>query len=317
MPRLILVLLLVPLLLSSARADEDWAIRVLRLDPGLLLEITTDDGAVHTGFPAPAAGDSVGLAAISGQPAREALAAGEILLVRQQRSTSARGWRTGSTIGAASGGVLGLLFALAASDLADENTIEGTVAPFAGMTIGSASVGATIVGSIGALIGSGSETWYDLDVRAAVPLCAWRLEPQLGMSAADDIGGDKYDDLHLRLFVPRRLKSWLEAGPDVGWMRLGTYREHWSGRAASVHDTGHAGATARVTLPAGGIEPFVSLGLGWYHRENSWLGTAIGMGVRSGRATAEVRSHHRSSGAVDPQPTNDMLTVTVGWAFDL
>ena len=125
-----------------------------------------------------------------------------------------------------------------------------------------------------------------------------------------------YDDLHLRLFLPRRLGSWVEAGPDLGWMRLGTYSESWDGRSASVSDTWQAGGTARFAIPAGGLEPYVTLGLGWYHREDSWLGMNWGLGVRMNRVTAEVRGHYRSSG-LDAEPSNSVMTVACGWACDL
>lgn len=316
MPRLILVLLLVSTFIATAHATEEWSTLLLRQDPALLVEITTDDGAVHTGHPAAAAADSVGLADAPGQSARKTIAESEIVRVRQRRPAAARGWNTGGTIGAVAGGALGLLFSIAAESIGDENTWEDANAPYAAFAVGMAAVGTTVVGGLGALIGSGSETWYDLESREPTSPRNWQLEPQAGLAAADDIGGDMYDDLHLRLFAPRRFGSWFAAGPDLAWMRLGTYRESWDGRSASVHDTWQAGVTTRFTIPAGGLEPYFTLGLGWYQREDSWLGTNWGIGVRAGRATAEVRGHYRSSG-IDSEPSNSMTTVAVGWSFDL
>lgn len=315
MLRTILVPVLALLLCPPASAD-DWSSRILRADPSLLLEITTDDGAVRTGYPAVAGPDSVGLADAPDGPLRLSVAADDVVRVRQRRAADARGWRTGGAIGAVGAGVLGGLLAVVVSETSDENTWEDTTAPFAGAAVGFAAAGAAVGGGLGALIGSGTQAWYDLADRVPAPVRPWRLEPQAGLAAANDLGGDKYDDLHLRLFLARRFGSWCEAGPDLGWMRLGTYRESRDGQVTSVNDTWQAGATARFTLPAGGVEPFVSLGLGWYHREDSWLGTNIGLGFRIGRATAEVRTHYRSSG-IDGEPSNGLLTVSAGWAFDL
>jgi len=319
MSRIFLALALIPslvLMSGTATATGDWSSAILRQDPGLLLEITTDDGIVRTGYAAAATADSLGLAPAPGQPARATVAVTEIVRVRQQRSAAARGWRTGGTIGGVTGAAFGLLASLFINAVSDENTWDNTSAPYVASAVGFAALGAATLGGAGALIGSGSETWYDLETGPAAPPSAWRLEPQAGLAAADDAGGDKYDDLHLRLFLPRRLGSWVEAGPDLGWMRLGTYSESWDGRSASVSDTWQAGGTARFALPIGGVEPYVTLGLGWYHREDSWLGTNWGLGVRINRVTAEVRGHYRSSG-LDAEPSNSVMTVACGWTFEL
>ena len=137
----------------------------------------------------------------------------------EQRSAARRGWQTGTGIGAAAGGLFGLLGSLYLDSIGESNQGD-TLAPNIGLTVGFAAVGAVTVGGIGALIGSGFQAWYETDDPAA-PV-RWRLEPHLGLAATDDLDGVLYEDLHLRVFAPRRLGRWFVAGPDLGWMRLGT-----------------------------------------------------------------------------------------------
>ena len=231
----------------------------------------------------------------------------------EQDSAARRGWQTGTGIGAAAGGVFGLLASLFLDSLGESNTGD-TLAPNIGLTVGFAAAGAVAVGAIGALIGSGFETWYPPHSPTAT--ARWRLEPHVGLAVTDDLDSVLYEDLHLRIFVPRRLGRWFEAGPDLGWMRLGTYLESWEGRTATTDDTWQAGATARAFVPGGALEPFFTFGLGWYYRGDSYLGTNYGLGLRLGPASLEVRSHDLSAD-IDQVLSNSLTTVSFGMAFGL
>jgi len=231
----------------------------------------------------------------------------------EQRSAALRGWQTGTGIGAAAGGVFGLLASLYLDSIGDSNQGD-TLAPNVGLTLGFATAGAVVAGGLGALISSGFDAWYPPDEQG-IP-ARWRLEPQLGWSITDDLDSKAYEDLHLRVFLPRRFGSWFEAGPDLGWMGLGSDLQSWEGHSATVNDTWQIGATARVIAPGAAIEPFFTFGLGWYYRDDSYLGLNYGLGLRVKRASLEVRSHFRSID-IDPVPSNSLTTVSCGWAFDL
>lgn len=230
----------------------------------------------------------------------------------EQHSASLRGWQTGSQLGAVAGGTLGLLLGLAVDSIGEAN-LGDTVLPNIGLTVGFAAAGAVGAGGIGALVGSAGKAWYP---PGGSERARWRLEPHLGLAAADDLDYELYERLHLRAFVPRRFGRWFEAGPDLAWMGLGRDMESWDGRTASTDDTWQAGATARAWVPGGMVEPFFTFGLGWYYRSYSLLGSNYGIGLRMARISCEVRHHIRSSG-LDEEPSNNMTTVSMAWAIDL
>ena len=312
---LLFLILARPALADPAPTADQWT-RLLAAQPShQRLEVHLDSGMTLTGYPVRVAGEGVALSRTMGGDAGEVLPTDQILQIRQERSSASRGWKTGGAIGAGVGALFGLLATTFVIEVGDDNTWDDATLPYIASMVGFATVGVVAGGGLGALIGSGGLSWYELNPLPATSR-PWRLEPQLGLAAADDLSGNMYDSAYLRVYVPRRFGTWAEVGPDLGWMRLGTSMEDQQGRTATVNDTWQAGLTARFTIPAGGLEPYGTFGLGWYHREDSWLGPSFGLGVRLDRATAEVRTHFRSAD-IDPEPSNSMTTVAFGWAFDL
>ncbi|MBE0566439.1 MAG: hypothetical protein IH621_10800, partial [Krumholzibacteria bacterium] len=121
--------------------------------------------------------------------------------------------------------------------------------------------------------------------------------------------------------APRRVSAALDAGPEVAWSGLGGSQSSWTGETASWGDTWLLGLAARLAPAAPGLQPFASVGLGWYKREDSLLGLSLGAGLRWHRAgggglDCELRWHSSPSGSEDV-PAHGQWTVAAGWTFGI
>ena len=316
-PAAMVLLLILP---GMARADAagDWARRLLAQPAEARLRVQLDDGYRCEGYRADVSADSLVLAGEPGGTGVTACALEAIVSVERQGGGAGRGWTVGRNVGAVTGAVTGLLFA-ALVDAVGEGEDSPTAASYAAATVGLATVGAVGVGGLGALVNSGGEAWYDLP--PAEPRSRQRLGVAAGLARGDDAGGEGYDGLHLRTWLPRRVSGFVDVGPEATWSDLGGFTSSWEGYTADVNDTWSLGLAARFAPAGPGLAPFASAGLGWYHREDSWLGVNLGLGLRWQQPSGsgcdlEVRWHSRSSG-LDAEPSNGIMTVTAGWTFVL
>ncbi len=307
---------------AIAQVDRHLAPLISAQSPNLELRLTTNTGLRHGGFPVAVGVDSIGLAPSPGAPVTIRFALADVMAAEQRRTGTSRGWTAGSTAGAVAGGVLGSLLMLLLSDIDDTGTggNDDEIARIAGGGLATATVGAVALGGVGAMIGSSTHAWYRLDPRPRIAPPVQRLELAAGIAATDNTADDPHDDLHLRLSAPRRLASWLDGGPEIAWFRLGATSEA-QGIRTTTRDTWSAGLIFRAQPSGPGLAPFLTVGLGAYTREDTWLGMSGGLGLRwrslgGHDLSAEVRSHVRSSG-LDAEPTNGMVTVTLGWSVGL
>lgn len=317
---LLVLLLLAPC--AGAAADEaapDWARRLLARPADTLLRVRLDDGFGLEGYCAAVTADSLVLAREPGGPRLAACALDAILEVQRQGGGAGRGWTVGRNVGAVGGAVAGLLFA-AMVDAVGEGEDDPTTASYAASTLAVATVGAVGIGGIGALINSRGDAWYDLP--PAEPRRRQRLGVAAGLARSDGlVDGEGHDGLHLRTWLPRRISGFVDVGPEATWSDLGAVTGNWHGDTAEVEDTWSLGLAARFGPGGPGFAPFASAGLGWYAREDSWLGANLGLGLRwqqpsGGGFDLELRWHDRSSG-IDAEPSNSIMTVTAGWTFTL
>ncbi len=319
LPALFALLLLVP---CAAAADDDdaagWARRLLAQPTDVLLRVRLDDGFGREGYRGAVTADSLVLAHEPGGTRLGACALAAIVAVERRGGGAGRGWAVGRNVGAIGGAVVGLLFA-ALVDAVGEGEDEPTAASYAAATVGLATVGAVGIGGIGALINSGADEWYPLP--PAEPRRRQRLALGGGLARGDGAGGVGYDGLTLRTWLPRRVAGAIDLGPEATWSNLGGTTSHWDGTTAEVKDTWSLGLAARFAPAGPGLAPFASAGLGWYAREDSWLGVNLGLGLRWQKPSGdgfdlELRWHSRSSG-LDAEPGNGIMTVTAGWTFAL
>ncbi len=317
------LLLLGALALALLAGGTAWAADARDLARGLAgqpggvrLRLHLDDGSVIEGRLAGASADSVRLVLVpEGRPVAFPLAS--VAGIRREGGAAGRGWRIGRNVGIIGGALAGFLFA-ALIDAVGEGPDEVTTASFAALTVGAAATGAVAAGGAGALLASGGRHWHDLV--PAAPRPRQRIAVQAGLARAKDIGGRGYDGAHLRLWLPRRVAGAVDLGPEASWSDLARVSSDWDGDHAEVGGTWSAGLAARLGPAAPGCAPFAALGLGWYGREDRWLGISYGLGLRWRRASGagfdlEVRFHTRSSG-LDPEPANGLVTVTAGWTLD-
>ena len=312
-----------PLLLilpGVAFADDagDWARRLLAQPADVRLRVHLDDGFGFEGYRASVDADSLVLVREPGGTRVAACALDAIVAVQRQGGGAGRGWAVGRNVGAVAGAVTGFLFA-ALVDAVGEGEDSPTAASYAASTVGMATLGAVAAGGIGALIASGGEAWYDLP--PADPRSRQRLGVAAGLARGEDAGGEGYDGLHLRTWLPRRVSGFVDVGPEATWSDLSGFTSSWEGYTADVKDTWSLGLAARFAPSGPGLAPFASAGLGWYHREDSWLGVNLGLGLRWQQPSGsgcdlELRWHSRSSG-LDAEPGNGIMTVTAGWTFAL
>jgi len=302
--------------LAAGAAPDDLASRLAAAPPGTHLRLQRDNGDVAEGYLVDVAGRAVRLAETPGGPATTVWPLDDVVGARREVSAAGRGFHHGGAAGAVLGSLVGFgLMALV--DGTQETEDDVTAADYAAGTVAVATLGTLAVGGLGALLASGDTAWAELPA-AGMP-AARHLELDAGWATADDPRGIGYDGLHLRAWLPHRLTAAIAAGPEASWSGLGGTLAADNGRTVTINDTWSLGLAARLALPGQGLRPFASIGLGWYGREETWLGISLGGGVQWRRAdgggpVAEVRWHGRSTG-IDDVPGNNQITTALGWAL--
>lgn len=302
---------------SKGAPPEAWRAAVMTQPAGTMLRVGLADGGLVTGPLAEVTADSVIVGGSAAGP-RRACALLAIERVERLGGGAARGWRTGSIVGTIVGGLTGL-FAATVVDAIGEGDENVTTADYAAAGVAFATAGAVAVGGLGALVASGGDRWYAIAPAGPLAPPSTTFSLQAGLAAGSAPGGDDSQGLHLRGWLPHRFGSSLVAGPEMTYSAAGGTYAEGGGPVTQVHDTGSLGLAGRLAPTGTGLAPFLSAGLGWYHRDDDWLGLNLGLGLlwrtRGGTEwIVEMRRHTRASG-LDAEPSNSITSVAVGWTL--
>jgi hypothetical protein len=311
-------------LLTAASAfgapPDAWRVGLLAQGPGAEIRIRLDDGFTLEGFLVDVTADSVLVAEAPGGPRIGACALEAVAAVEHRGRSTARGWQVGSVVGGVAGGAYGLLMAALIDDITGSSE-PLTATDHAALTVAGASAGAAACGLVGAAVSSGTHRWYRLEPWSAGRHRGPGFGLHAGLATAGSLDADLKDGLHLGLDLAWRRGRFLELATEATWSNTGRTVGMGTGPVVEVGATGSLGLAARLGLPAPGLAPFVSLGAGWYRRDDSWLGASVGFGVRFrvGREN-EIPLHlrwHWRAGGLDAEPTNSQVTVTAGWVMPM
>ncbi len=313
---LLVLTLVLPAPAHAADTPDVLARRLLRMPPDARVQLQRDDGDIAEGYLVTVDADSVRLANAPGGPATTAWPLDEVVRARREVAAAGHGFSGGASFGGVLGAIAGIGL-VSLIDFGGDSNDAVTDADYAIGGIAFATAGAVAGGALGALVASGATTWAKLP--PADGPARRHLEVQGGWATADDPWGVSYDGLRLQAWLPRQVSAAFSWGPEAGWSGLGGTRRHFDGGQSTIHDTWSAGGAARLALPGGGLRPFLKGGLGWYVREEAWLGISLGGGLLwrtadGGGLVAEVRWHGRSTG-IDDRAGNGQDTATLGWSL--
>jgi hypothetical protein len=273
-----------------------------------ILEITLDNGSVHTGYLVRARLDSLTLKPWGDDP-RSIVAVDEIIRIRERRSNAGRGFGWGAVSGALVGGSLGFLSGLYLSSINSRE--ESDTGPVIGGTVVGAAVGAGIFGLTGWGIGALSRSWRTLygDESLGVPgedHAPTRLALDFGYGS---LRRDQttFDGFAARLGLDKPISKHMLMGPHFEYV--------------SSDDSFHASFGMKAYLRHNGFGPYAAGGFGWYWGNGGYLGGHLGGGVRylNHRGTdfrLDGRYHFNVSD-IDKGSDAGYWTVTAGFSFEL
>ena len=332
-PRIPVPLLIVVICLcfSQAAVGQTGSLMgVLRERPAdRLLELTLTDGQFIRGYPITVHNDTLHLRRDrNGGPVR-ALFLADIIRVREWHSSTARGAGWGAGTGAVILGGFGTLLGLYVAG-GNPNT-HSDLGPVVGLTLVGAATGALAGGLVGGGVGALVNSWHQVwppDGAAPLPdLPVDSENTRLGLFAG--AGRTLLDDYEVTRFVGRislhkTLSEKVSLGPEIGY-------HHFGGHIVT-HGPGSVEVSSKDNLllfalgtnlhwDGPSLAPFVTVGVGWFLSNNTYVGGHAGGGLRwqAGRGTdleLDLR-YHFSFTDVDDDGVDRFWTLGLGFGFGI
>lgn len=291
MKRFLFVVALLAATPLHAQTDVTRADLVQRLYPGIDVRVRIADDDVISRFVS-ATNDTIVL-----ESGAFALADAQSIAI-QQRATK-RGMKVGALIGAPAGALFGAFIMILATGLCEYECSDNMARDVTLGTLGFTAAGTLAGGTIGAVIGAATPQWFEItDPRVRIPseppaasiIGSASLTPAYARYKDIDAGGAGVRaayTFHMGRFA---------FGPELG--------SYFIDNDTKIH---HAGGIARIgTGPRNRIEPFASVGVGFY----SW-GRQFGsiqLGGYSAGAGVHVKSTSRKQSVFAEARWQDNLT---------
>lgn len=318
---------LVFVLAAPAPAVESTSLTTLipDLPHDRLLEVTLDDGSIHTGYLVRARIDSLVLGPW-GEEAETSLAVAEIVRLREKRSNAARGAGWGAVSGTLIGGSLGILSGLYLSSINDSE--ESDVGPVLGGAAIGAAMGAGVFGLTGWGIGALTGSWRTLygpeeqDIKGD-DHAPTRLALDLGYGSLKR-SETTFDGFTIRLGLNKPISSRIQMGPHLEYVNLGgTSVNYGNGyeEYVSNDDSFHASFGMKANFKRTGFGPYAAAGFGWYWGNGGYLGGHLGGGLRYlNRGGTDFNldgRYHFNVTEIDKGSDAGYWTLTAGFSFEL